>query len=72
MKKRKTTGIIKGCGLLDNVPAELVKRQNAGGSLVKLLEARGAYKAGDLVQVGTGEFIPEQVRIDLNTGLPMK
>lgn len=55
--KKTMTGTIDNRGPLQGARAEFVKRQAVSGQpLVRLLEARGAYKKGDLVQLGTGEF----------------
>lgn len=42
---------------LDGAEAEMVSGINTGFA-VKLLQNRGAYKVGDIVHVGGGEFRP--------------
>jgi hypothetical protein len=56
--KKKIYGTIVCGGSLNGFRAELV-RQNVGGFLVRLVSDRGCWAAGDLVQVGTGEFKKE-------------
>jgi hypothetical protein len=55
MVKRLVLGTIAG-GPLEGAVALLARRLPAGGFAVTLLAPRGAYAAGDLVHVGSGEF----------------
>jgi hypothetical protein len=57
-KKRVSIGRITG-GPLQGLPAELVRK---GASFtVRLLEGRGAYSAGDVVNISAGEFSSKEL-----------
>jgi hypothetical protein len=54
------TGIIKNPGhFLHNARVKLIRRQVSGDSMVEFLEPRQCYGIGDQVQVGTGEYRPD-------------
>lgn len=54
MKKKQKFGQVVNCSL-KGVRAELI-RKGTTGFTVRLLGDVGAYKAGDIVVLGTGEF----------------
>ena len=42
--------------VLHNAAAQFIRRNAAGSATIKLDEDRGAYRKGDVLNVGPGEF----------------
>jgi hypothetical protein len=57
MRKRPIVGTIAGVfgGALDGIRARLIRRTTLGYR-VELLEAKGAWKKGDILRLSVGEF----------------
>lgn len=56
-KNRHVTGVIKIGDKL--VAVEVLRRNQTGSKLVRLLADCGAYRIGDKVNVGPGQFIKD-------------
>lgn len=57
-KNRHVTGVIKIGDKL--VAVEVIRRNQTGSKLVRLLADCGAYRIGDKVNVGPGQFIKDE------------
>lgn len=59
-------GQIIGDSPLAGTPARFLRQTGTGGIVVEIAEDRGAYKKGDQVQVGTGEWKAKPKEPDLH------
>lgn len=59
--KRGDKGRVTGCApVLEGARAALLRFTATGGLIVRLLEKRGAYAHGDILQIGPGELKPAE------------
>lgn len=56
MKRGTKVLVCMSGSVLHNAPATIVRQNSGGSTVLKLAETRGAYRAGDLLNVGPGEF----------------